>query len=241
MKMAIYVDKTMYTGRPENYAEFYGIYADALYYRGEDEGSSLYMLDIPSGKIVNLGKLPDGPEGSYGGELCQFAADEDGVYLSYGFYEGTGHFYASGFYVQAKPGVSDSISFEESPASLQEEPTAPRPFAVADGKMIPADGIPGSAALDYQSGELSLFDESGKKEASLEGYASVDDETGEKRVCVELVQAVAGKIYAVINLEHHVPQEDIGWRWAYEREESYAVLIDPVTGEETQIGFTEHP
>lgn len=214
----------------EGYSDCLGLINNQLYYTSyRDEGYYIEQLSLKDGLVTELGLLPV-PEDCYSGpygECQQFAIDDDNIYLGYNFYEGSGHYYYGGFFVTAKIGQADSISFVDNGVYDNMPPA----FAVVDGKMQPVDGVPGRAGVegDY----IGYYDQDGNWNPVKDGYETRRigaDEEG--LACVEYCEYIDGKIYLVYNESVHEPDSDIGWREAFRRTYVKVAEIDCASGSE---------
>lgn len=212
----------------KDFIEIAGIADDKVFFCSSE---CLMQLDIVTGETINLGKLP---VAEYGwGEVQQLEVIDNHVYIGLGFYEGTGHFYSDGYYINAEIDVEDSISYDEININSAEDDYFEDyvPFYVKAGKQIPTDGIPGTVYVGYSDGIVGYYDAQGKKVEVAQGFETVYDDEYTCMIDVELAELVGDKIFLIKNTNIHVPDEDIGWRTAYMRIRAEYYMIDITTKE----------
>lgn len=218
---------------------FYGcIRADekAVYYIRDNQENTytLQQLDITSGETVNLGTLPGFEYSQWVGVVDECMIVDDSIYFTYSDYEGTGNFFQEGYFVQAKTGVEDSLTYTDMQARMVNEEALFVPFAVVDGQMVEADGEPGTCSVQ-EGGVLGYYDEQGTWTPVAEGWdtefvSGEGDYNG-----VELAEKVGDYIYVVYNSNARVPADDIGWRYAYCRNYTDIFRVSIETGEAVQL------
>lgn len=225
------------------YARVYGINDTSLVYDISDYANQtnyIYSWDFVKNEIVLLGDLGYISEANGPDQIC-FRGDC--FYMSRGIYEGTGHFFSGGAYLKANLKEENSlVQVEEfGYPGVEEEANHCPPFLIKNGEFVKAEGIPNTGAVIWNEGTIGYYDESGSFVRVAEGYAYTVDEVEEVVTEVELVEFVDGKLYGVQNEEWRAPEEDIGWRYAYERKMTYIMQIDAVTGERTDIAYGQNP
>ena len=98
-------------------------------YGSDKEADELWQLASKDGteeaELILLGTFPEAENGGVA-EFVQFLADDERVYVSVEYREGTGHFYAGSHYVEAVPGREDSMKLLDKEAEkawdvMQEE------------------------------------------------------------------------------------------------------------------------
>lgn len=222
----------IHTYEINDFYEIAGITNESVFYRTSE---NLIQLDILSGDVINLGKLPVAEYG--GSEVQQFEVMDDYVYIGLGFYEGTGHFYCDGYYIKAEIGVEDSISYENININSIDSDYDDIddydyiPFYVKNGKQISTEGIPGTTYIGYEDGYIGYYDEQGKMVEVAKGYETIYNDGDTCMIGVELAELVGDKIFLIKNTNIHVPDEDIGWRTAYMRVRAEYYMIDIMTKE----------
>lgn len=221
--------------------EFIGAGSNMLIYReyGEDK-TVLWRCNMETDELLMLGELPafEDLSPAYSGEAEGFAFEDGKIAAVFAAYDGTGHFYAGSHIVTADVNKKNSLEWVDSDYSsdyYHDEMNRGPGVVFEDGQAVPADGMPYSVEVDNRSGELILFDENGKAGVIASGYRNFESDEEGTVVDIELAEYVGGKIYAVRNEMHRAEEDDIGWRWAYERKFTYFVEIDPETGEEKII------
>ena len=235
----------------EDMSEYLGISGSRIYYfsreSSEDQGYdiTLYELDAETGETVDLGTYHDDcEEYSAWAETGQFYADGDIVVISLVRYEGTGHFYSGDFILSAVPGQKDSFreAVIENPGEIEKRnEEMPDAFAVKAGKVYLCDGIPKTADVDINSGELFYYDKKGRRKPAGTGYEYVENEEEGIAFDVEISELVGDKVYLMKNANKREPDEDIGWRYAYSRFYTEAVAVEPDTGLEKGIMLSQKP
>lgn len=226
---------------------------DLYDYVGFCDGTLLYMtlsvngecklcsFNLESSETVVLGDVPVAEFESFPGTPEQLAVQGSSFYLSLATYEGTGHFYAGSVLLTGDVHVADSLEEKYLEGTGEEFPShAPR-FSVNIDTVNPADGIPGTAEVNNDTGEIGYFDENGFWNPVLRGYASQysgDYETGSD---VEVVEYVNGRLFVVRNELLHTPEEDIGWRTAYRRTHTTIEMINTLDGRVTTLAEIDNP
>jgi len=205
----------------------------------EEDRYSLRQINIESGQTIDLGQLPS-LEYSYGsGTVDECLISGDRIYFAYSYYEGTGHFFSGGFYVQAQIGCENSLVYEDMPDNFEYGDDFFAPFAVIDGKMVAVDGQPGTCEVN-DNGDLGYFDINGKWNYVASGwetkYYENEDYDG-----VELAEKIGDYIYLIYNGNLRAPEEDIGWRYAYYRLYSSVYRVSVITGESERIAHQVQP
>lgn len=220
----------------EDMVSFVGVLDDQILYVGlSDDECHLFQIDTEGDATIDLGALPSINDGAsnYGSSRAFAYSDNGKVYFSYAFYEGSGGFYAGGYYVTASLYEADSVTYSEAAGTSEEREDIPG-FIVCDGQMVMADGTPGTA--DVIDDTIGYYGEDGVWTPVADGYGFeyLDDEWETLRE-VEVCEYVDGYIYAVINELEHVPEDDIGWRYAYRRTSSKVVAINVASGSEINL------
>lgn len=216
-----------------------------IYEERRDDQYFLWRCSMETGELLRLGEIPvfEEPPLSYPGEPEGFAYENGKIAVIFSAYEGTGHFYAGSNLVTADVNKKDSLLCEE--ASYQsdyfyDEMNRGPGVVFISGKPELTDGMPYDVEIDFRTGNMILFDEEGKAGVIGSGYEFYESEEEGTTVDIEAAEYVDGMIYAVRNEMWHIPEEDVGWRYAYERKLTYFLEIDPETGEETIIDAVEN-
>ncbi|MCQ2522667.1 MAG: hypothetical protein MJ105_09870 [Lachnospiraceae bacterium] len=233
----IYVDGALQnTVDVEDYGDCVALGENTIFYfSGEPEtGYNLKQMDVTTGEIIDLGKLPSFDYSEWGGHIDEAIFDGNQVYFTYSIYEGTGHYFSQGFFVQAKAGEAGSIRYEDMPAcEVDGEPRAAK-FTVKNGQMMVSEGEPGTCEVKGD-GVLGYYDEKGEWVAIAEGWESVFFDEDSNYKGVELAEKVGDYIFLIYSENEHVPEEDIGWRYAYCRNYTNVYCISIKTGESTRL------
>jgi len=208
---------------------------EIYYIYNYESGYSLRQINVDSGEILDLGILPRFEYSDWCGYVDECIIDENSIYFNYSDYEGTGHFFTQGYFVQAQIGVEDSLFYFNMPENLAYGELEVAMFAVVDGEMVAADGEPGTCDIDNNSGELGYFDEHGSKVKVADGWGLeyLTDDGDYKGI--ELAEKVGDYIYLYYNGNVRAPEDDIGWRYAYYRDYANVYRVDIKTGESERL------
>ncbi len=202
------------------------------------DGASRYKLrqiNLENGNVIDLGELP-GSE--FGRRVCDQAVMKDGtLYFLFGEYEGTGNYFYGSMMVTASYDTADSVSAYDVSEGVEDIMWRSPAFYVEDGVIVYCDGVPGTAGIE--EGWIGFYNNEGKFVKVASGYSRTafgdDDVVNE----VELAELVGSDIYVVYNVSEHVPDEDIGWRYAYRRKSIEIFKLNIVTGEKTVLFVCE--
>lgn len=209
-----------------------------IYYFYGDSGSGymLAQLNIETGDSIDLGMLPAFEETEWYGYVDECIMDDENIYFTYSDYEGTGHFFTQGYFVQAGIGVADSLTYENMPTDVNSEDPVVSKFAVDKGRMIVAEGEPGTCEVKI-NGDLGYFDDLGKWNYVAGGWENIysPEGEGEDYKGVELAEKLGDYIYLIYNDNARAPEEDIGWRYAYYRNSIDVYRVSVETGESVNI------
>ena len=154
--------------------------------------------------------------------------DENSVYLQMSAYEGTGNFYSSSKWYKAdlnKAGSLEEITVEGERIDDEEEGFTRPTVMLKDGMLKYVDGTPQTAAVDSE-GYAGIYDENGRFIRIADGYVTLYDDDQEGRTNTEICELVDDCIYIVRNNEVYVPDESIGWRDAYRRQNTWIECIN---------------
>ncbi|MCQ2401969.1 MAG: hypothetical protein MJ059_08645 [Lachnospiraceae bacterium] len=227
-------DQLLYIGTADKYL---------IYEERRQDAAFLWRCNMETGELLCLGELPGFEEQgiSYPGEAEGFAYEEGMIAVIFSAYDGTGHFYAGSHLVTADVSRKDSLSWSDtdySSAYYYDEMNRGPGVVISEGKAVLTDGMPYEVEIDYRDGNMILFTENGMASEVCSGYEFSEDEEG-ITADIEIAEYVDGKIYAVQNRMRHAKEDDIGWRYAYERKLTEILEIDPETGAETVIVSVE--
>lgn len=218
----------------EEFVECVKLGEDCIFYRAKDEEGaySLMQMKVSTGEKTNLGQLPE--MDGYGGVVDECQIADGKIFLTYSLYEGTGHFFSGGYYVEAQVGKADSLTAQNMPSN-DDEYGDPHyaPFAIINGKMVQSDGIPGTCYVS-EDGMLGYYNEQGTWVPVSSEFAYEELEN-EDNISVELAELIGDSIYVITNYNERVPEDDIGWRYAYRRKYSYVYRVNVQTGEKEEI------
>ena len=222
------------------FQSFVGFFRDkAVYIANESDGfNETYYLrsyDVKTGANVNLGFISN-LEDFYPGVIDQTYVDGNRIYICFGIYEGTGHFYAGAKLVEADLNTPGSISVSDMPSSedFPEWPEHSPFFIVENGFLRLVDGVPGTTALDT-TGMLGYYDENAQFVPVASGYDSTIALNENHFTRMEIAEYIDGKLFVVTNEEIRDPAHDIGWRYAYYRKTTDITVIDCNTLESTTL------
>lgn len=219
-----------------DYASAIGIQNGQFLFTSYDKATNkhyLKQLDIQSENIITLGLLPEPEDYIALGEIWQVELTNDRLFFGYGFYEGTGHFYANGYIIEAVLGEEASLKATPAASPLTDYPEEESSFIVTDNGFEYSKGPAGKAAVKEDT--IGYFDESGNFIAVATGYGRKYDEREDYVTEIEVCELVDDNIYAIRNNLVHMALDDIGWRMAYARSHSEVIKIDIRTGEETVL------
>jgi len=100
------------------------------------------------------------------------------------------------------------------------------------------DGYPLTAVVIGD--ELGYYNEEGIFVPVASGFARTEDEENGEPLCeVEVAELVGDSILVIVNQAVHVPEEDVGWRYAYRRQSVAVKRIEISTGEITELVSVE--
>ena len=188
-----------------------------------------------NGALTELGMISDNEMGYP--EIKQFMNIGDDVYLSIGYYEGTGHFLYKWHVIKATCGVSGSVTvaMDEESAETKTEETVPFIAVDETGALFDAEHLPYNVYLgSADSGnDLCYYDD------IYEECVIIDDfiESGYGDEC-SVIQDIASFydtafiIYADVEAD---PEYDVGWRMGYRLKAWHICAVprfDHMTGEE---------
>lgn len=194
----------------------------------DDTTFELRQLNLTTGEVIRLGVLPNFEYSMWAGEIDECLIESGKIYFSYSFYDGTGHFFQEGRFITAEIGVADSMTINDMPEFLYYEEPIAAPFAVQNGEMVAADGVPGTCNIN-SDGVLGYFDENGVWNPVADGWGVPSYEADYQGV--ELAEKIGDSIYLIYNSNIRAPEEDIGWRYAYSREYTSVYRMSIETGE----------
>lgn len=212
--------------------EFIKLGENEIFCISGDYGEEYYLcqINIVTGDIVILGEIPIFADDTNWGETDECQIDGNKIYLAYSEYQGTGHIFTQGYFIEAQIGVPDSLVCSDMPANLTVEEQF-TPFVVIDGQMVACEGVPGTCKVRYDDGVLGYFDANGSFVGVAEDWGTVYLNDNGDYEGIELAELVGDYIYFIYNTNIHAPGDDIGWRYAYYRDYSDIYRVSIVTGE----------
>lgn len=232
----IYQDGTKIAdlGAFQKFIGFFG--SKAVYITSESDGFNesyyLHSYDLFTDAVVDLGFISD-LEDFYPGVVDQIYAEGDRIYICFGIYEGSGHFFAGAKLVEASLNTADSVSVSDLPNPDWEERSPS--FIVENGTLRLVDGVPGTTAVDEATGMLGYYNENAQFVPVASGYGSTFAANENDYTQVEFAEYLDGKIFVVTNEMIRDPAHDIGWRYAYYRKTTDITVIDCNTLESTTL------
>ncbi len=185
----------------------------ADYGEGTELNCRLIQL-TPEGKTLELGALPEVEDESYYDvQVDRFLAAGDRVAVGVGYYMGTGHFLGDAVFMQADVGQEGSARALD--VTLEEEAwELPRLVADEDGTFSTVDTLPGELSVEYETGDLRLFEDGAWRVAAERFCPPMTDGSGYRRI-VQDMDYVDGTAYVTLACAFASPVDDIGWRDAY--------------------------
>lgn len=199
---------------------------------GEGDYGNLAGYDLETGEETKYGPLPGMTESKWPGEPELMYAENDEIWLQLSTYEGSGHFFSHDQYVKIQCGIPDSLE-EVIPdgTPVEEKDVIKSPEVILrDKKLVYVEGVPYHTHVDTD-GNLGVFDENGDFVKIASGYDILEIQSDDTIMDTEHYEAVGGDIYLVRNRLQRAPEEDIGWRDAYERLETSVLRINIANGE----------
>ena len=120
------------------------------------------------------------------------------------------------------------------PGALRDGEPVAATFAVVDGLMGASDGEPNTCKVN-ENGDLGYFDDNGNWNMVTSGWGTefLNDDGDYKGV--ELAELVGDSIYLIYNDNARVPDDDIGWRYAYCRNYTDIYKVSVKTGKSVQL------
>ena len=199
---------------------------DAIMYCRETEDADWKILSIDKdGKQTDLGviDLSDADEWikNLYPEPEQILYDEEGVYLTFGYYDGTGHMLADWVMLSAKPGVADSVEMLEvaSRADDVDVDTVPKMLLTGPGEIETYKYVGGEVELsEGYYGDLVYYDSPFGAMILKEDYLPQEEAEGEtdgKQFLLD-AQVFDDTAFLITAYGTHNEQNDIGWRWSYD-------------------------
>jgi len=206
-----------------------------FYISGDPEDRyEIREIDIETGEDISLGILPGFDNTEWAGYVDECLIDDKNIYFTYTNYEGTGHFFDQGYFVQAGIGEKDSLFYRNMPENTYYEDPVIAYFAIEKGEMVQSEGIPGTCEVNSE-GVLGFYKEDGSWNPVSEGWNTefLTDEGDYKGV--EFAEKVGDFIFLFYNGNVRAPEDDIGWRYAYYRDYANVYCVSIETGEATRI------
>ncbi len=206
--------------KEEEWLEFCGITGNQMIIRGcagEINENRLYSVDT-DGTITKLGVFPAPPEEyvmAAEAECDRFFADEEGVYMSFTYYQGTGHFKAAQIGIRAVPGKEDSLTSFETPViddgEEGENPLALRMAGVGSPEFVRTED--GSIGLSNSYFGDLVYHETPQDSVLLSKDFLPEDKTD--RIAIQDAVMLRDGAFVLAADMERCQEEDIGWREAY--------------------------
>ena len=178
-----------------------------------------------SGKQTELGAIDVSEEDEWISSLVpepeQILSDEEGAYLTFGFYDGSGHMLSAWAALSAKPGEADSVEMldtgkrsvdvdvDQVPKMLLTGPGEVEFFSVTGGEVGLSEGY---------YGDLVYYDSPFGATMLKEDFIPRDEAEGSADWSSFLLDAVAfdNTAFLITAYGERNAQQDIGWRMAYD-------------------------
>ena len=199
-----------------------GQYAILVSREEDADAWKLYSID-ENGKQTELGaiEVEDDWISYLVPEPEQILYDEEGVYLSFGYYDGTGHMLADWAVVSAKPGVADSLTMleAESRADNIDVDQVPRMLLTGPGEVEMYSVAGGEVGLsEGYYGDLVYYDSPFGATMLKEDLIPKEEAEGAADWCSFLLDAVVfdDTAFLITAYGERNEQQDIGWRMAYD-------------------------
>ncbi len=211
-----------YTAEENNSIVFYGLAGDdmiALYH--ESRSDEYEMVSYQNSIMTSLGTLTlPGDMMSPYPELIEYKAEGDQAYITVGYYEGSGHFLARWDAYSMTAGEEDSLVLldkedRDFTSDFTSDETEPR-MLIDNGDVYFYDVASNSLGLSEKFyGDLVYYDS--PFGASVVKRYLVDELAGETEWDDQLLQAVVldNTAFVITATGHHIPSDDIGWRYSY--------------------------
>lgn len=226
----------------ETFSGIIGMKDDILFYeyyeRKNEEDAfeegyyGIMQLNVRTGETVDLGTFPEVSYGS--GEFDQVLITDDKLYVCYGIYDGTGHFYQNGYLVSAVIGQKNSAEsrpFDDASETNNYFDKSPVVGVDESGECIIIGGIPFTTALKDKN--IGFFDEKGEYLEIAKEYGWIENnDEDESVVSTEQSEYLYGKLFVIRDYLDRNSSEDIGWRYAYKRSGFEVISIDTDTKKE---------
>lgn len=142
--------------------------------------------------------------------------------------------------MKIKCGIPDSLEEvipEGTPIEEKDVIKSPK-VILRDKKLVYVEGVPYNAYVNSE-GNLGVFDGNGNFVKIASGYDMLEVQSDGTIMDTKHCEAVGGDIYLVRNRLQRAPEEDIGWRFAYQRLETSILRINIMNGECITIDHKE--
>lgn len=221
-----------HTAEANSSMTFFGLAGDDMIALYRENGSDEYdVVSYNNSIMTKLGTLtlPGDLMAPYP-ELIEYKAEGDQVYITLGYYEGTGHFLACWDAYSMTAGVKDSlVLLDKEDRDFTSDETEPR-MLIDNGDVYFYDVASNSLGLSNSYyGDLVYFD--GPYGATVIKEDFIYDMSYETEWDSDLLEGVVldNTAFVIRSVGHHIPSADIGWRYAYapERLDYMAVPFGP--------------
>ena len=150
-------------------------------------------------------------------ELIEFEPVEDELYITFGYYEGTGHFLSAWEAYCMQAGVEGSLKdvIVTNENNMMKEPGEPKMFFDPDGEIYFYDVKKGTLGLsDGYSGDLVYYDSPFSAQV-IDRYTVNDYQDTEWLNDVPVAVVLDKTAFYITTTGNHIREDDIGWRYAY--------------------------
>ena len=210
-----------HTSEANSSLTFFGLAGDnmiALYHKNESDEYQLVSYHHNIMTILGELTLPGDVMWPYP-ELIEYIAEGDQVYLTLGYYEGTGHFLTTWDAYSMTAGVRDSLVLldKEDHDFTGDEMTEPK-MLIDNGEVDFYKVVGNELGLSNEYyGDLIYHD--GPYGATVLAEYLIDEMDTESWVNKMLEGVVLDDTaFVITSFGHHIPSQDIGWRYAYSPE-----------------------
>lgn len=206
----------------------------ASVYSEADDLTYIKSYDLEQDEEYILGEVPEREDGLYSNypEYEQCIMEDGKIYLSICWYEGTGHFFAEQAVVTADLKRAYSLtklqmdSQPEGDAEGDAEEPEACPFALIAGEPVFTKAEPNKAFRNLVSGEYGYADEMGNPVVVGSGLDNSYNEDYSINCKIEALEYVNNLFFYQVDYLERNAEEDIGWREAYVRYDTYIFCTD---------------
>ncbi len=246
-KVSLYHGKD-YIGEHKTEAgfEYVGISGDGIFLMmpeyGEKSKAVYYHMTADGSEVVELGESNETYD--YGmPNHEQFLATDDEVYFVLTDRGGTAMMINGVQVLKATPGKEGSLEQVEIPekyTASEYEPIKPVLYLDDSGQVAFSQIPPGTPVVGSfnEGGDLMFTFKPDEYEIVIEQFRSTPPtaKEGEMIYFQQAGEYLNEDFYLIIATAHRTPEEDVGWRESYGIDKLEYILVDPDTGEETDLG-----